>query len=218
MMLSQIFGRREPERLATRDAYAIWAECYPPWPHNALMEAEQAAVAPILAATTPHCALDVGTGSGRYLPLLAATGARLVCGLDFSMPMLARHRSGRPRVCADACRIPFRDASFDLVSSSLMMGDIPDLAACIAEFARVLEPGGHLVYSDFHPSWTAGKWRRTFEGLDGRSFELAYRPHSIAAHVAQLERRGLDVLAVHQPCLPGGQTPVVAIVHAVKRP
>ena len=53
-------------------------------------------------------ALDVGTGSGRYLPLLASTGAsrrrrRSTC----RCAMLARS-AGRRRVCADACRLPFR--------------------------------------------------------------------------------------------------------------
>src|SRR5438034_661566 len=83
-------------------------------PHNPLMEAEQATVAGILAPLSSRRALDVGTGSGRNLPLLASTGARLVCGVDFSMPMLAKDTSGCPRVCGNACALPFRDAGFDV--------------------------------------------------------------------------------------------------------
>src|SRR5258708_3932463 len=212
-----MFRGKTRRLLPAREAYAIWAESYPPEPHNPLMEAEQGIVAPILAPLSPRRAIDVGTGSGRNLPLLASTGARFVCGVDFSMPMLSKDTSGRPRVCANACKLPFHDRSFDLISSSLMMGDIADLAQCIAELARVLTPGGHLVYSDFHPAWAAGSGRRTFEAADGRSFELAYCAHSIAAHLAPLDRYGLDVLAVHEAHVPQTEPPVAAVFHAVKR-
>src|SRR5581483_6715610 len=146
--------RSAPTPLPARDAYALWADSYPPSPHNPLMRAEQAALAPMIHATSPTRALDVGTGSGRYLPLLEGTGARLVVGADFSMPMLTRQPdSGFVRVCADACRLPFPDASFDLVSAALMIGDVTDLPGWIAEMARVLAPEGQLIYSDFHPAW-----------------------------------------------------------------
>ena len=216
-----------PRTLPAREGYALWAECYPPWAHNPLMRVEQAVIEPIIASALAARALDVGTGSGRNLPLLAATGARFVAGVDFSLPMLTRHRHGRPCVCGDACRLPFRGASFDVVSSSLMAGDIADIGQCIAEFARVLTPGGQLVYSDFHPLWAKRGWRRTFAAADGRRFELRYCSHAIAEHVAELERRAFDIRAIHEPTLTTAEpaaaaghadTPVLAIFHAVKRP
>jgi malonyl-CoA O-methyltransferase len=203
-----------------REGYALWAETYPPWPHNPLMRAEQLAVEPILSAAAsaaaPARALDVGTGTGRYLPLLASAGARLVVGLDMSLPMLGRKAYGVPRVCADACRLPFPDASFDLICSSLMVGDLEDLGAWLAEATRVLAPGGHLVYSDFHPSWTAERWRRTFRTADGRLFELSYFPHAIDEHLALLERAPFVVRTIREPRLAGRKTPVVVVFHAVK--
>jgi malonyl-CoA O-methyltransferase len=207
---------------------------YPPWPHNPLMLAEQAVVAPIIASTRPLRALDVGTGSGRYLPLLASTGARVVAGVDFSLPMLTigREATGRletaHRICGDASRLPFRDASFDLVVSSLMVGDIADLAGWADELARVLVPCGHLIYSDFHPVWAARGWRRTFQTADGRSFEIAYFPHTIEEHRAVLMERSFDLRAIHEPSLvPPDEvarsdrsgrrgSPVAVVFHAVK--
>ena len=234
------FRRTRP--LAAAEAYALWAERYPPWPHNPLMAIEQQVAAPLIASTRPARALDVGTGSGRYLPLLASTGARLVVGVDMSMPMMTHAvRSVRlppPRdasadqvrlVCGDACRLPFGDASFDLVSSFLMVGDVPDLAAWIHEIARVVAPGGHVIYSDFHPSWATRGWRRTFQAANGRTFEISYSSHAIAEHVAVLEAQSFDVLAIHEPrpterdpgVAPAGarghDVPVVAVLHAVKR-
>ena len=58
-----------------------------------------------------------------------------------------------PNVCGDATRLPFADRAFDLVNASLMAGDIPDLCGWLSEIARVLVPGGRVIYSDFHPAW-----------------------------------------------------------------
>jgi malonyl-CoA O-methyltransferase len=254
------FGRRR--LLPAQEAYALWADTYPPSPHNPVMHAEQAVMAPIIQSTSPERALDAGTGSGRYLPLLASTGARVVVGVDLSLPMLvsrarsspsvppdfeagdfgdrtpARQAQNVARVCGDVRRLPFGDAAFDLVSSSLMVGDVADLGGWVSEAARVLAPGGHLVYSDFHPSWATRRWHRTFRTADGRSFEVAYFSHTLADHVTVLEGRSFDIRAVREPRLavrdvpatpatpdlhhplPGGHAddvPVAIVFHAVKR-
>lgn len=202
--------------LPTREGYALWADTYPPQPHNPLMVAEQEVVAPIILAASPRRALDVGTGTGRYLTLLRSAGARFVVGVDMSLPMLEHRSCQTPRVGGDACRLPFADGAFDLVCSSLMVGDVADLRPWIAEATRVLVPGGHLVYSDFHPSWSSQQWRRTFRAADGRQFELAYFPHTIEDHLEQLEAAALEVCAIREPRVDGRSTPVVAIFHAVK--
>jgi malonyl-CoA O-methyltransferase len=208
--------RRAAEPLDPGRAYELWAPTYPPSAHNPLMRIEQEAAAAILGALAPERALDVGTGSGRYLPILADTGARLVVGLDRSPSMLTRGTGG-VRVCGDACRLPFQDGVFDLVSSFLMVGDVADLGAWTAEMGRVLAPGGHLVYSDFHPSWVAERWRRTFRTADGAEHEVSFFPHTIDEHLAHLEERGFDLRVVREPRLSAGRPPLVAIFHAVKR-
>jgi SAM-dependent methyltransferase len=230
-VVSRVLGRSvRPQRLAVRDGYALWAPTYPPRPHNPLMEVEQSIVAPLIAATAsskPRRALDVGTGSGRCLPLLSTSGAGVVIGVDLSMPMLRRGEDDWPRVCGDACRLPFESCSFDLISSSLMVGDVERLESWIAEAARVLAPGGHLVYSDFHPTWQRGAWRRTFRGADGRSFEMPYFPHQIDEHLGALSRNHFRVLAIREPRLQPARRgkrilerrrdqPVVIVIHAVK--
>jgi len=143
--------------LAAHEAYELWADTYPPVAHNPLMRLEQEVVEPVLAHIRATRALDVGTGSGRYLPVLESTGAA-VLGIDFSLAMLRRGSTALTRVCADARQLPFRRSSFDLINASLMVGDIPDLASWTREMSRVLAARGHLVYSDFHPSWAQQGW------------------------------------------------------------
>ena len=199
------------ERLAPRAAYELWADTYPAVAHNPLMRVEQDVVAPVLAQLRATRALDVGTGSGRYVPLLASTGAATVVGLDFSMAMLARAPSAerRPRVCADAGQLPFRRGAFDLINASLMVGDIEDLAGWCREMARALSLGGHLVYSDFHPSWAEHGWSRTFRAADGGMRELAFHAHSIDDHLTALRDAGFQVMAIREPRFSDDRDPQV---------
>lgn len=210
---------------SNRDLYDLWADTYPATPHNPLMRLEQEVVEPLLARLKATRALDVGTGSGRYLPLLAATGAKTVVGVDFSIAMLTRRakalRHDSPesghnpsesgaalqgcearhacRICGDATRLPFRRGAFDLVNASLMVGDVVELRAWTIEMARVLARGGQLVYSDFHPSWTQHGWRRTFRSADGASHDVEYAPHAIDEHLAALGEAGLRIVAIREP-------------------
>lgn len=86
--------------------------------------------------------LDVACGTGRLAPLLAGHGASLV-GVDSSREMLAeaaRHGLATARwVQGDATRLPFRDASFDVVTSCRFLRhlDAAGRTAVFRELARV---------------------------------------------------------------------------------
>jgi len=230
-VLSRVVNFSRPPRVvAAHDAYELWAPTYPPIAHNPLMRVEQKVVETLLRGLRVKRALDVGTGSGRYVPLLAATGAAVVAGVDFSMAMLAQHRSPARRVRGDVRQLPFRRAAFDLVISALMIGDVDDLPRCLREMAATLAPGGHLIYSDFHPSWARKGWQRTFRTADGATFAIPYAPHSIEDHLDAIASAGLQVVAVREPRFGEDETdpavrtfrrrwgnpPVVVIFHAVK--
>ncbi len=65
-----------------------------------------------------------------------------------------RHtRFWRPvrRVCADVAVLPFADVQLDLIFSSLCLQWVPDLPVALAEFRRVLRPGGLLLFTSFGP-------------------------------------------------------------------
>jgi len=101
---------------------------------------------------TGGVALDIGSGPGNVTASLArAAGADgLALGVDISEPMLTRavNAQAGPNVGfirADAQRLPFRDKTFDAVTSLAVLQLIPDPSATLAEIARVLKPGGRVA-------------------------------------------------------------------------
>ncbi|HEX9201063.1 MAG TPA: methyltransferase domain-containing protein [Acidobacteriaceae bacterium] len=107
--------------------------------------------------------LDVGCGTGT-LAIAAArevgpTGA--VYGVDASPEMLARAAKKASKAGADigfrnalAEALPFPDAHFDVVLTTVMLHHLPGKLRnqCAAEIRRVLKPGGRLLAVDFGAS------------------------------------------------------------------
>jgi SAM-dependent methyltransferase len=113
----------------------------------------------LLGETRDRDVLEVGCGAAQAARWLVDGGAR-VTAFDVSMGQLRQARVLDDRsgvrvdrlVQADAQAMPFRDASYDVVASAF--GGIPfvaDSAGVMREIARVLRPGGRLVFSVTHP-------------------------------------------------------------------
>lgn len=95
--------------------------------------------------------LDIAAGTGTSSVPLQAAGAEVVAA-DFSLGMLRRgqeRQGGLSFAAADALRLPFADASFDVVTMSFGLRNVVDTAAAVREFARVTRPGGRVVICEF---------------------------------------------------------------------
>ena len=139
------------ERGDTVTGYRRWAATYDE-PRNSLFDADEPVMHEIIEGLPPGDALDAACGTGRYAEYLAGRGHR-VLGVDSSPEMLGRARARVPSgefVLGDLHELPLRDRSVDLVVSALALAHVPTLAPVMAEFARVLRPGGNLVISDAH--------------------------------------------------------------------
>jgi SAM-dependent methyltransferase len=105
-------------------------------------------------AITPDLRLlDVGCGSGLALRLAADRGAS-VTGLDASPGLLehARRRvPGAPLVQGELEQLPFADGSFDVVTGFNSFQYAAQPAVALAEAARVLAPGGRVLYLNWAP-------------------------------------------------------------------
>ncbi len=100
-------------------------------------------------------ALEIGAGTGYFTLNMLRAGliGQATCS-DISPGMLSALQANAKRLAldvktkpADAERLPFADASFDLVFGHAVLHHIPDLERAFAEFARVLAPGGTIVFA-----------------------------------------------------------------------
>ena len=104
--------------------------------------------------------LGLASGGGQQMPVLAAAGAG-VTSFDLSDVQLALDaevaaREGLDLRCVQGDmteRLPFADASFDLIFHPVSNLFIPDPAALWCECARVLRPGGRLLAGFMNPDW-----------------------------------------------------------------
>lgn len=208
---------RGPALLEVGDGYARWAPTYPREPANEMMRLDQREVLRLLPEVTGRSVLDVGCGTGRYLQLLTERGAARVVGLDPEPAMLARAGCGA-LARASLPALPVRSGAFDAVVCALVVGHLPDLPAAIRELARVLRPGGVLVYSDVHPAGARNGWRRTFRAGDGREYAVRHVVHPLSAHADACAAAGLAIDAAAEPHAdaPGrhGRVPALLVVRA----
>src|SRR5215470_5905216 len=94
---------------------------------------------------------EAGCGTGLLLRE-AAEVARTAVGLDLSRGMLAPARARGLRVVQGSLTdVPLPSASFDLVYSMKVLAHVPPIERAIAELARLVRPGGHLLLEFYNP-------------------------------------------------------------------
>jgi ubiquinone/menaquinone biosynthesis C-methylase UbiE/DNA-binding transcriptional ArsR family regulator len=172
----------------------------------------EAALVDIIASADPRDLLDIGTGTGRMLEILAPRVERAL-GIDQSREMLSVARVNLERAglengsvrLGDMYQLALPDASFDaiVIHQVLHYADRP--AAVIAEAARVLRPNGIVVLVDFAP-----------HALEFLRDEHAHRRLGFSnAEVAQWCRAaGLDPASPRY--LPGG--PLTVVIWTARQP
>ncbi len=160
-MLEQLHSRfhwRGPGQDLTIDGWAsrLYDRVFARWLLRELYRGVAAEVAE--AVPSGGAVLDVGTGPGLFLVELAHRRADLrITGVDLSADMVslaernvvrARHSAQVELRRSDVADLPFGDASFDLVVSTLSMHHWGAVAPAVPELARVLRPGRPLWIYD----------------------------------------------------------------------
>lgn len=209
--IRRFFSNTQSE-LSSLDAYALWAERYPPVAHNRLMEIEQDSLVSLLPDLTDKVVLDAAGGTGRYSQLAKQAGANQVICFDNSLQML---QAGMilQRVQSTLSEIPFLSQSFDVVICALALGHIADLIPTFCELARVIKSEGMLLISVFHPFQTLQGAKRTFQASDGQQYAVRHYVHLYADYHAAASRCGFEIDAVLEPTLSAEeQVPIVLVM------
>jgi len=186
--------------------------------------------------------LDAGAGFGRHAFALAKCGANVVA-LDYASSEVAATRATFAAMAdageidehrfvgglqGDATRLPFADAAFDRVITSEVLEHIPADMSAIAEFVRVLKPGG--TFAATVPTWFPEK-------INWMLSDDYHAPAAVGGHVriysatelkAKLRGAGLAITgshhahALHSPywwlkCAVGVQRDDSRVVNAYRR-
>ncbi len=117
--------------------------------------------------------LEIGFGTGLNLPYYGHGVTQLVALEPVSMlpNRVARRLAGSPvpvqRVLGRAEELPFADGSFDSVVSTFTLCTVCDASRTLAEIARVLRPGGQLVFLEHGKSDNprVARWQDRLNGL-----------------------------------------------------
>jgi demethylmenaquinone methyltransferase/2-methoxy-6-polyprenyl-1,4-benzoquinol methylase len=151
---------------------------------------------------------DIACGTGDLTEAFARTPAASILGLDFTPAMLdlAEHKRTTRSIPdpqriryleADAQNLPLESNSVDVLSIAFGIRNVQEPLKAIAEFARVLRPGGRLVILEFdRPSFPPVRWFNAFYSgwvmprtatLISRDRSGAYRylPRSVASFMSR---------------------------------
>lgn len=145
--------------------------------------------------------LDVGCGGGRTIAKLASAPQRRVSGIDYSPESVATSRqtnaaaiaAGRVDIQqASVSKLPFADATFDVVTAVETHYYWPDLVENLREIRRVLKAHGSLAL--IAESYAGGRFG-TIQGL-------AMKPLGVTSltadqHRSALENAGFSAVEVH---------------------
>jgi phosphatidylethanolamine/phosphatidyl-N-methylethanolamine N-methyltransferase len=169
---------RSVEGKDVRSAYARWAPVYE-------IIATPTVPARKIAARRVNAIggrfLEAGVGSGSALPLYGPNVSLVGVDLSHDMLKIARERveKGLSNVEAivemDLMSLAFADASFDGVVCMFTITAVPDAGRVMAEFARVVRPGGVVLIAS-HFEARSGPWMVTDRILTPFARRLGWNP------------------------------------------
>ncbi len=160
--------------------------------------------------------LDVGTGSGNFIPYLsdAMPGAKIT-GVDPNVESLEEARVAYPEVDfleMKGEKLLFGDNKFDVASISMALHHLPNVVKTLSEMQRVVKPGGWIVVNELFADHlnaaqevqkTIHHWRSRIDRLKGVAHNETFKKQEILERV---EKAGLKT-KLHFEHKKGSKTP-----------
>ena len=141
--------------------------------------------------------LDAGCGAGEYVHILTQKGAD-VTGCDGSVNMIEIAKSKYPSYKFDIAdlhaKLPYQPSEFDIVLCNLVLMDIDPIKNAVAEFYRIIKPGGKFFFLITHPAFYLGRSDRDENGR-----QLARKTKGYAKCHAEVQNFWGETTHYHRP-------------------
>lgn len=209
--LAEIRRLLDDENLHDRGVRAEWATTVTAYQQQSadydanagggLFAMDEPVVAEFLDGREPGVALDAACGTGRFAEFLAERGHKVI-GVDSSPDMLAHARRRVPDGefhVGELDRLPLPDDSVDVIVCALALVHVSRLEPVLAEFARVLRPGGDLVISDVHHELVTRGSVIKATGPAGEPLIVATHRHELGDYLRAALNAGLQVRRCEEP-------------------
>jgi ubiquinone/menaquinone biosynthesis C-methylase UbiE len=150
--------------------------------------------------------LEVGVGTGHNLPYYDRSRVTELIALDPAEQMHGKAQARAASAGVDvrvlglsAEQIPLQDNEVDTVVMTFTLCSIPDPETAVAELARVLRPGGELIFAEHGraPSESARRWQRRLNPVQRRVGGGCHLDRDISALLrTRMQIRELDEQSV----------------------
>jgi len=154
---------------SSRVAYDIWSKNYDSQPDNLMLAFDEEVFSALLNDVDVSNAIiaDIGCGTGRHWKKMFNKNPKKLIGFDVSEGMLKMLQQKFPvaqtYLLLNDELSQLQNESCDIIISTLTIAHIKNAGAAIAEWNRVLKPGGQMIITDYHPSALQNGAKRTFK-------------------------------------------------------
>lgn len=181
----------------TQQAYNAWADQYDT-NINKTRDLEATALRTILANISFDDCLEIGCGTGKNTAWLV-TKAKHITAVDLSGEMLAKAKEKIANKTVEFIQADiiaewsFVKQQFDLVTFSLVLEHIENLAPIFEKVAQSLKPGGYAYVGELHPFKQYSGSKARFDTDEGTQVVACFN-HHISDFIQAAKKNGLTLV------------------------
>lgn len=161
-----------PQDTNPQQAYDLWAKGYDNQAGNLMLDLDEIVFSSLLNSidVLDMTLVDIGCGTGRHWNKILELKPHQLVGYDVSAGMLQMLQKKYPVAITHKINNEMLgntpDQTADIIISTLTIAHIESLETALAEWDRILKPGGYIIITDYHPAALQKGGKRTFTCQD----------------------------------------------------
>jgi ubiquinone/menaquinone biosynthesis C-methylase UbiE len=178
------YSLQSRKKIGASIAYNMWASTYDDQPGNMVLYLDEIVVNSLIEHLnlSEKIIADVGCGTGRHWQKILLKHPAELIGFDVSVEMMnklhQKYPGAKTYLLQDNILTALKDASCHMIISTLVVAHIKDLSAAFTEWNRVLQKGGEIIITDFHPESLQNGATRSFRN-NNKTIHIKNYIHSL---------------------------------------